>query len=139
MGDASMTKIDDIEGIGPGYAEKLRGAGVASVEALLETAGPAAGRKKLAEATGIADSLLLEWTNHADLFRLDGVGSEYADLLEAAGVDSCPELAQRNATNLAAKLAEVNEAKSLVRRVPTETVVAGWVEQAKSLPKVVTH
>jgi predicted flap endonuclease-1-like 5' DNA nuclease len=139
MGDASMTKIDDIEGIGPTYAEKLRGAGVASVEALLETAGPAAGRKKLAEATGIADSLLLEWTNHADLFRLAGVGSEYADLLEAAGVDSCPELAQRNATNLAAKLAEINEAKSLVRRVPTETVVAGWVEQAKSLPKVVTH
>jgi predicted flap endonuclease-1-like 5' DNA nuclease len=132
-------KIEEIEGIGPVYAEKLRGAGVASVEALLEAAGPAAGRKKLAEATEISPNLLLEWTNHADLFRLTGVGSEYADLLEAAGVDSCPELAQRNPANLAAKLAEINEAKSLVRRVPTEKNVADWIEQAKSLPKVVTH
>jgi predicted flap endonuclease-1-like 5' DNA nuclease len=83
--------------------------------------------------------MLLEWTNHADLYRLKGVGSEYADLLEAAGVDSCPELAHRNATNLAAKLAEVNAAKSLSRRVPTETMVTDWIAQAKDLPKVVTH
>jgi hypothetical protein len=72
-------------------------------------------------------------------FGLKGVGSEYADLLEAAGVDSCPELAQRNATNLAAKLAEINAEKSLTRRVPTETMVADWIAQAKDLPKVVTH
>jgi len=132
-------KISDIEGIGPANEAKLVAAGVGSVEKLLETAGPAAGRAKLAEATGISPALLLEWTNHADLYRLKGVGSEYADLLEAAGVDSCPELAQRNATNLAVKLAETNLDKSLTRRVPTETMVADWIAQAKDLPKVVTH
>jgi len=88
---------------------------------------------------GDCGGLLLQWVNHADLYRLKGVGSEYADLLEAAGVDSCPELARRNAANLAAKLVEVNDAKSLVRRVPTEAMVAAWIEQAKGLPKVVTH
>ena len=134
-----MSKIEEIEGIGPAYAEKLRAADVATVESLLETAGPAAGRAALAGKTGIAAKLLLEWTNHADLFRLKGVASEYADLLEAAGVDSCPELAHRNAENLAAKLAEVNEAKNLVRSLPSAKTVAGWIEEAKTLPKVVTH
>ena len=132
-------KISDVEGIGPANEAKLVEAGVGTVEKLLETAGPAPGRAKLAETTGISPAMLLQWTNHADLCRLKGVGSEYADLLEAAGVDSCPELAQRNATNLAAKLAEVNAAKALTRRVPTETMVSDWIAQAKDLPKVVTH
>jgi predicted flap endonuclease-1-like 5' DNA nuclease len=132
-------KIDDIEGIGPVYGTQLRDAGVATVEALLEKAGPAAGRRALAEATGISGELLLTWVNHADLYRLTGVGSEYASLLEACGVDSCSELAQRNPTNLSTTMAEANAARNLVRRLPTEEQVAGWVAEAKSLPKVVTH
>ncbi len=136
---AQPMKIEDLEGVGPSHAEKLRVAGVATVEALLEMAGPASGRAKLAQATGIGADTLLKWTNHADLYRLTGVGSEYADLLEAAGVDSCTELARRNAANLATTLAEANAAKPLVRRVPSESVVADWIEQAKGFEKVVSH
>jgi predicted flap endonuclease-1-like 5' DNA nuclease len=132
-------KIDDVEGIGPVYGAQLRDAGVETVETLLEKAGPAAGRKALAEATGLSPELLLKWVNHADLYRLTGVGSEYASLLEACGVDSCPELAQRNPVNLAATMAEANAVRNFVRRLPTEEQVAGWIEQAKQLPKVVTH
>jgi predicted flap endonuclease-1-like 5' DNA nuclease len=132
-------RVHEVEGIGPAYAEKLEAAGVANIDALLERAGTAGGRKSLAAATGISDTLLLEWANHADLMRLKGVGSEYADLLEAAGVDSCPELAQRNAANLAAKMAELNEQKKLVRSLPSESVVERWVAEAKTHEKVVHH
>jgi len=132
-------KIEDLEGVGPVIGAKLRGAGVQTTDDLLEKAGPAAGRAALAAASGVSADQLLKWVNHADLYRLSGVGSEYADLLEAAGVDSCPELARRNAANLAATMAEANAAKSIVRRLPTEATIAGWIEQAKALPKVVTH
>jgi predicted flap endonuclease-1-like 5' DNA nuclease len=132
-------KIEDIEGIGPAYGAKLRDAGIRTTDDLLSQAGPAAGRRALAESTGISADLLLRWTNHADLYRISGVGSEYADLLEASGVDSAPELAQRNAANLATTMAEANAARNLVRRLPTEAEVAGWIEQAKGLAKVVTH
>jgi predicted flap endonuclease-1-like 5' DNA nuclease len=132
-------KIEDLEGVGPVYGARLRAAGVQTTDDLLEKAGPAAGRRALAAAADIGPDLLLRWTNHADLYRISGVGSEYADLLEAGGVDSCPELAQRNAANLATTMAEANAARALVRRLPTEEVVAGWIEQAKKLPKVVTH
>jgi predicted flap endonuclease-1-like 5' DNA nuclease len=132
-------KVVDIEGIGPAYADKLRGAGIDSADELLAATATAKGRQDLSDKTGISAKLLLEWANHVDLMRVDGVGSEYADLLEAAGVDSCPELAQRNPHNLAATLADLNRVKQLVRRVPTEEAVGGWVEQAKALPKVVTH
>ena len=132
-------KIEDVEGIGPVYGAKLRDAGIASIDALLAAAGPAAGRRKLAETTGISPELLLRWTNHADLYRISGVGSEYADLLEACGVDSCAELAQRNAANLATTMTEANAARNFVRRLPDEATVAGWIAQAKDLPKVVTH
>ena len=94
-------KIEDVEGIGPTFAAKLIEAGVSTTDALLDRGGTSAGRDRLSEATGISEKLLLEWVNHSDLMRIDGVGSEYADLLEAAGVDSCAELAQRNAANLA--------------------------------------
>lgn len=134
-----MKAIADIEGIGPVFAEKLAEAGVKHVETLLERGASRKGRDELAEATGISDALILKWVNRADLDRVDGIGSEYADLLEAAGVDSVPELAQRNAANLTAKLAEVNEAKSLVRQVPSESQVTKWIEHAGTLPKVVTH
>ena len=117
-------KIEEIEGVGPAYAAKLSGAGVLTTEHLLERGGSESGRKALAEETGQSHDQILEWVNHVDLMRIDGVGSEYADLLEAAGVDSVPELAARNAANLAAALESTNERKSLVRRVPSESVVA---------------
>ena len=134
-----MTSLEEIEGVAAGYAQKLGDAGVGSVEALLEQGGSAAGREDLATRSGISGKLILKWVNHADLFRIKGIGGEYAELLEAAGVDTVPELAQRNAANLAAKLAEVNTAKSLVRQVPSETQVTKWVEEAKALERRVTH
>ena len=132
-------KIVDVEGIGAAYAEKLTAAGVATTEDLIDRGATDSGRSRLAAETGISERLLLEWVNHADLMRLDGVGSEYADLLEAAGVDSVPELAARNAANLAAALESTNESKDLVRRVPSESVVGTWIDEAKTLPKLVTH
>ena len=97
------------------------------------------GRKELSEASGISGKLILEWVNHVDLFRIKGVFEEYADLLEEAGVDTVPELAQRNAQNLYAKLVEVNKAKELVRRLPAQSQVSDWIEQAKALPRVITY
>ncbi|HET9911723.1 MAG TPA: DUF4332 domain-containing protein [Anaerolineales bacterium] len=114
-----MTSIVDIEGIGPAVAEKLRKAGVRSTQALLKRCGTAQGRKEVASATGIDQSKLLEWVNHADLYRVRGIGSEYSDLLEEAGVDTTVELAQRNATALYETLVKTNEAKKLVRKLPT--------------------
>ena len=132
--------IEDVEGIGPGFAQKLTAAGVATTDALLERGATAAGRDRLSEATGISERMLLEWVNHADLMRLGGVGSEYADLLEAAGVDSCAELAQRNAANLAQTFQELDAARpNWIRRIPGEETVAGWIAQAGSLAKVVSH
>jgi predicted flap endonuclease-1-like 5' DNA nuclease len=132
-------KLSEIEGIGPAYAAKLEAAGITSVEQLLEEGGSRAGREKLAGKAAVSADLLLEWVNHADLMRIDGVGSEYADLLEAAGVDSIPELAQRNAESLAVKLQEINDKKQLVRRVPAASEVTRWIAQASSLPRAVTH
>ena len=132
-------KLDTIEGIGPTFQEKLSSAGIGSVEALLETAGSAAGRQRLATETGIAGKKILTWVNHADLFRINGIAGQRAELLEAAGVDSVPALARRNPANLAAKCLEVNAEKKLVRAVPTEKELTGWISQAKELPKAVTH
>ncbi len=134
-----MAPLTEIEGIGPAYADKLRAAGVATTDGLLERGCDRSGRQALAEATGISGTLILRWVNQADLFRIDGVGEQYAELLEAAGVDSVPELAQRNAASLQAKLGEANEARNLVRQVPVESQVARWIEEAKTLPRVVTH
>ena len=134
-----MASLKDIEGIGATYAEKLSAAGLKTTEALLTSAGAAKGRADLAAATGISEKLILRWVNMADLFRIKGVGEEYSDLLEAAGVDTVAELAQRKAENLQAKMVEVNEQKQLVRRVPTLSEVTGWVESAKALPKAVTY
>jgi len=134
-----MASIADIEGIGPVYAEKLKTAGIKTVEGLLEKGASRKGRKEMAEQTGISDKLILEWVNLADLFRIKGIGEEYSDLLEEAGVDTVAELAQRKADNLHAKLEEVNNAKKLVRRTPTLDAVKDWVEQAKKLPRVVEY
>ncbi|HEY7522844.1 MAG TPA: DUF4332 domain-containing protein [Candidatus Limnocylindrales bacterium] len=132
--------IEDLEGVGPVFGGKLRDAGVTTVADLLERAGPSPGRRALADATGIDAGQLLRWVNHADLYRLDGVGSEFADLLEAAGVDSTAELAQRNAANLAQTFQEVDAARpNWIRRIPSQAQIEGWIIQARSLPKVVGH
>jgi len=133
-------KIEDVEGIGPAFAGKLSEAGVATTDDLLDRGASTAGREKLSQAAGISAHLLLEWVNHVDLMRLDGVGPEFADLLEAAGVDSCAELAQRNAANLATTFQELDAARpNTIRRIPSEATVAGWIEQAGKVAQAVSH
>ena len=132
-------KIIDIQGIGPVYAEKLIAAGIETVDQLLECGADPAGRKALEEKTGIRHDLILTWVNHADLFRVKGVGPQFSELLEAAGVDTVKELRNRNAANLAAKLLEVNEAKHLCKRTPVEKEVAKYIELAKALDPKVTY
>jgi len=134
-----VAKLTEIEGVGEVYAQKLREAGIRTTQALLEKGASPQGRKEIAEKTGISETLILEWVNHVDLFRIKGVGEEYADLLEAAGVDTVPELAQRNPENLYPKLVAVNQEKKLVRQLPTQARVSDWVEQAKRLPRVITY
>lgn len=134
-----MSKLSDIEGIGEAYSGKLEAAGISSMESLLETCCEKAGRKTIAEKAGVSEKQLLDWVNRADLARIKGVSTQYADLLEASGVDTVPELAQRNAANLQAKMVEVNEAKNLVRKVPSADQVEDWVAQAKTLPRIITH
>ncbi len=136
-----MARIIDIEGIGPANQKKLAAAGIKTTDGLLKAAGAGKARKVFATQTGIAESSLLEWVNRADLFRVKGVGSQYSDLLEAAGVDSAVELGKRRADNLTKAMAEANAKgkKRLVRQLPTEKQVATWVAHAKTLGKVVTH
>jgi predicted flap endonuclease-1-like 5' DNA nuclease len=134
-----MTKLIEIEGIGATYAGKLEAVNITTIEQLLEAGSTPKGRKSLADETDISGKLILKWVNRADLFRIKGIGEEYADLLEVAGVDTVPELAQRNPANLYQSLVEVNEEKELVRRVPSESQVQGWVDQAKELPRVITY
>lgn len=136
----NINKISDIEGIGPAYAEKLKKANVRSVQALLKKGGSKSGRKELAQKTGIDETLILKWVNMADLYRIKGVGSEYAELLEKAGVDTVKELKNRKADNLYAKLKEVNSSgRALVRQVPGLKRVESWIEQAKKLDPAVTY
>ncbi len=134
-----MTNIVTIEGIGPVYAEKLTAAGAKTVEIFLDMAKDPKGRKALAEATGIPDVKILTWANMADLCRLKGVGPQMSELLQASGVDTVKEMKHRNAANLQAKMAEVNATKNLVNRVPGVEQVADWVEEAKTLPAVMTY
>lgn len=134
-----MASIVEIEGIGPVYREKLIAYGIKTVEGLLKAGASPSGRAEIEKGSGISKTLILEWVNHADLFRIKGVSEEYSDLLEEAGVDTVVELAQRKADNLYAKLKEVNMEKKLVRRLPSERQVGDWVSQAKSLPRIVTY
>ena len=132
-------KIEEVEGIGPVYAQKLIDAGVKTDADMLDKAASAKGRSELAERTGIAGGLILKWANHVDLMRISGVGPQFAELLEAAGVDTVKELAHRNAANLTAKMAEVNEQKHLAGASPGESQVSDWIEQAKKLEPKITH
>ena len=134
-----MPSIDAIEGIGQKRATLLRKNGIRTTEALLKRGATRRGRKELAKTTKLEEKLVLEWINRADLMRCKGVGSEYSDLLEAAGVDTVKELRRRNPTSLTAKMIELNDQKRLVRRLPTEAMVTGWIENAKELDQVVFH
>jgi predicted flap endonuclease-1-like 5' DNA nuclease len=134
-----MPPLEEVEGIGSAYAKKMRDAGIDNTDELLSKGATPKGRQAIAAGSGISPKLILEWVNHVDLFRIHGVGEEYADLLEAAGVDTIPELAQRNAENLHTKLVEVNQKKKLVRQLPSEGQVAQWIEQARKLPRVITY
>lgn len=132
-------RLHVIEGIGDMNAEMMKNAGVKTTESLLKRGSTPQGREALAEETRIPGGLILEWVNRADLFRIKGVGEEYSDLLEQAGVDTVPELAQRNAKNLHGQLQEVNVEKRVVRRLPSASQVEDWIEQAKQLPRVITY
>ena len=134
-----MAKIEAIEGIGDVYGAKLRALGIQTTDQYLARAATRKGRQELAEALDVSEKLVLNWANRADLFRIKGIGEEYSDLLEAAGVDTVPELAQRNPENLHQKLLEVNAAKRLVRRPPSLKQVESWVAQAKELPRVLSY
>ena len=134
-----MSSLIKIEGIGEKYATKLKMIGISTTETLLERGQTRRGRKEIAEKSGITKTLILEWVNLADLFRIKGVGEEYSDLLEEAGVDTVAELAQRNPANLYKSVVEVNKKKKLVRKLPTEDQISDWVKQAKKLPRVVKY
>jgi predicted flap endonuclease-1-like 5' DNA nuclease len=131
--------IQGIEGIGPVNAERLRAAGVSTVSGLLEVGATKAGRVQLAAETGLAEDLLLSWVNRADLMRVRGVGTQYSDLLEAAGVDTVKELRRRRPDNLHKALCAANDERQLVRRTPTESEVERWVSRAKELAPVVSY
>ena len=131
--------IVDVEGIGPVYAGQLEAVGVRTTDDLLDRGATEKGREELEAASGIGHTYILKWVNRVDLYRVNGIGSEYSDLLEVAGVDSVPELAQRNPANLTETLAEANAARNLVRRLPTVEMVTDWVERAKKLPRVVQY
>ncbi|MBN1967652.1 MAG: DUF4332 domain-containing protein [Anaerolineae bacterium] len=134
-----MAKLTTIEGVGESYAQKLQAAGIRGTDALLKKGSTAAGRKQIAAACEISEKLVLRWVNYCDLFRIKGIGGEFAELLEAAGVDTVPELAKRKPENLLTKMLAVNAEKALVRRTPTVQAVSDWVEQAKALPRVVNY
>ncbi len=132
-------KIEDVEGIGPTIGSKLRAAGIKDTDTLLAQCGTPTQRKGVADKSGLTGAQVLKFANMVDLYRISGVGSEYAELLEVAGVNTVPQLARRNAANLEQAMTEVNEQKKLTRRAPSATEVAKWVEQAKALPRVLTY
>jgi predicted flap endonuclease-1-like 5' DNA nuclease len=131
--------IEEIEGIGTAYGDKLRAAGIRDTDALLAKCSAPKDRAALAAAAGISEALVLKWANRADLMRVKGIGEQFSDLLEAAGVDTVPELAQRNAANLHTALLQANAAKKLVRQPPSLKAVEEWIAGAKDLPRALTY
>ena len=137
--ELEMKNIIDIEGVGDVYAKKLQDAGIKTVKQLLEQGATPKGRDEIAAKTGISGALVLRWVNHADLIRIVGVAEQFAELLEASGVDSVPELSHRLAENLHDKMVEANEKNNLVRRLPSVSQIGSWIEQCKNLPRAVFH
>ena len=134
-----MAKLEKIEGVGEKYAHKLKDAGITTTDVLLEKGATLQGRKELAEKSGVSETLILKWVNQVDLARIHGISEEYGELLEVAGVDSVPELSHRNPENLYNNLVKVNDVKKLVRKLPSQGQVGTWIEEAKTLPRIVTH
>jgi len=134
-----MAKINAIEGVGEAYEAKLKEAGIDTTEKLLEVAADKKGRTKLAKETGISEKLLLTWVNHCDLYRVKGIGPQYAEILELAGIDSVPELAKRDAASVLEKMREVNANRPVTRGLPAQKQIENWILRAKDLPKVVKH
>lgn len=132
-------KIERIEGIGPTYGTALSAVGISDTATLLQRCGSRPGRDEVAAATGLKKSQLLKWANMADLMRISGIGEEYSELLEAAGVDTVKELRNRNADNLASKMKLVNSERKLTRVVPAATRVASWIDQARNLEPAISH
>jgi predicted flap endonuclease-1-like 5' DNA nuclease len=132
-------KITDIEGIGPSYGEKLNAAGIKTTTDFLKLCCEKKGRTHVAEQTGLNEKLILRWANLADLMRISGIGPQYSELLEGAGVDTVKELRTRNAANLATKMAEINGQKKLAKTSPAESVIAGWIEKAKGMQPTIMH
>jgi predicted flap endonuclease-1-like 5' DNA nuclease len=138
--DPAPVRVEDVEGIGPAYADKLLAAGIKTTSDLLTAGAKQGGRDRIAETTGISEKLILAWVNKVDLMRIPGVGTQYSDLLEAAGVDSPAELALRNPANLAVTFQEVVAARpGIVRRIPPEVEIAAWMDEARKLTRVVEH
>ncbi len=133
------SSVESIEGIGPAYAKALESVGIQTTDQLLAAGRTKLGRGQLAETTGLSESLILGWVNMADLFRIKGVAGQYAELLEASGVDTVRELRNRNPENLAAKMAEINRQKEVCKNLPSTSTVAVWIEEAKTLPPAVEH
>ena len=134
-----MASLVKIEGIGEKYAIKLKMVGISTTDTLLDRGSTPQGRENVDKKSGISKTLILEWVNLADLFRIKGIGEEYSDLLEEAGVDTVVELAQRNPENLYQAVVDVNKKKKLVRKLPTQGQVTDWVKQAKKLPRVLEY
>ena len=132
-------KVEKIEGIGPKYSKILRKYGIATTEKLLKKGATKKGRKDIAKGTMITETLILEWVNLSDLMRIKGIGEEYSDLLEEAGVDTVKELRNRVPENLYKKILEINNKKKLVRRPPALSFVKSWVKQAKALKPVLSY
>ena len=132
-------KIEDIEGIGPAFKKKLGGAAIKNTDDLLANCCDRKGRKATSEKTGIGDGQLLKWANMADMMRITGIGPQFAELLEASGVDTVKELKNRNAENLATKMAEVNGKKKLAKTSPATSMIEGWIGQAKGIPPKISH
>lgn len=132
-------QIVDVQGIGPAYAEKLAKVGIHTTDALLREGATPDGRKKVAESSGISHEFILKWVNMVDLYRIKGIGSQYSELLEAAGVDTVVELSKRVAEHLNSKMIEINQARNLLNHMPGVKKVERWIEQAKRLPRVVTY
>ena len=132
-------KIEEIEGIGPSYAQKLAAANIKKTGDLLKHCADRKGRATTAKSTGVSESLLLKWANMADMMRIKGVGRQYAEMLEAAGVDTVKELATRRPDNLATKMAEINKAKKLAKAVPAEKLIGEWIASAKATKPTITH
>jgi len=134
-----MAKVADIKDIGPNYAEKLHLAGILTTQALLKKGATAKGRQEIAEKTALSENQILAWVNHVDLFRIKGVGLEYADLLELVGVDAVAELGQQSPEELHEAIVSKNIRKKLVRQLPNKEQVKNWVTQAKKLPRIISY